>query len=791
MIWNYVKIAWRNYIRDKSFSLINTIGLAIGLGAFLIVFLFVYKEWSYDRHHLDADRLYRITKVFERDDFRRESLSTANMLAPTLLEEIPGIENVLRINNTFGESIVAFNDKKFIESRFFIADESIFDFFSYKVIEGEKAKMLNAPYTVVITETTKQKYFGNEPALGKSLTIETWSAHDYEVTGVIEDIPDNTHFNFDILTSTETLRSVVPNPEQRFESWFYVGASTYLKLEKGFSANEIEANFDDFLSKHKGERATYESMSLQPVVDIHLHSNFDEEFQPNSDIRYLYIFGSVALLILIVSCINYVNLATAKSSDRAMEVGVRKTFGVQRNQLIGQFLFEGLITCLISIGLAFLLVELCLPFFNNLTGQNLSLYYSSPIFWVAVTGFYFLFSIISSIYPSLYLSRINPHRIFSNKASQKNKLHLRNGLIVFQFGISIFLIIGTFSIKAQLDFIQNKKLGIQANQIITINSDGIGSNYTSFKEELRKIPAINSISYSTRKLPLTSEIEMSLYPKGQSPDNNNLLSIGDDFLETMNITLVSGNLLDQYPSISELDYFPVLVNETAAIEFGWDSDPIGKTFDGFSPPATVVGVISDFHYESVKERIEPLVLGQLGRPVYTYININTSNIRALLSQIETVWETTGPGTPFTYHFMDAEYQNLYLAEDRLASIFRYFTILAIFISCLGLFGLASFSANRRTKEVGIRKVLGASIANIVGLLSRDFILLVFFGFALATPFSWYLINIWLTNFAYKIDISPWVFIGAGFVTLGIALSTVCFQAYRAALANPVESLRNE
>lgn len=792
MFKNYIKIAWRNFINSKSFSLINVFGLTISLSAFLFITLFIYEEWSYDRYHTDADKIFRVTRTFERDDYKSSSLATANILAPTIQNEVPGIKGVLRINRSFGDdTIVEYENNKFIEPKFFIADQSIFDFFSYEVIQGNIDNMLSQPFTVVITESISKKYFGNANPLGKSLQIDAWGINEYEVAGVIKDVPSNTHFQFDILTSTSTYKELVPNSQKRFESWLYIGAYTYLKLDEHTTPDMVTSNLQEIIENTMGERAKFFSMDLQPLVKIHLYSDFDRELQANSDIRYIYIFGSVALLILIIACINYINLATAKSSERALEVGVRKTFGVNRSQIISQFQLESVLTFSVSVGLAIISSELFLPLFNDIANKELSLPYSSVPFWSSLIIFTLTFSFISGFYPSFYLSRFKPSDVLAKHQEGKSKSFLRNGLIVFQFSISLILIIGTLVIHKQLDYIQNKKLGVDASKIVSIQNFGLENRFTELKNKLEQIHTVNNVSYTTRNLPITGEIRLSLYPTGTESSDNNMLSVGSDFLETMDIKLLQGDKLDKYEFTQDLEFIPALINETAVKDFGWSEDPIGQTFDGFNKPIKVVGVVSDFHYESMKSRIEPLIFSDFGRARYVHVNLETSNIRESISQITKVWESMGANTPFVYSFMDDSYEQLYLAEDKLASIFNYFTILAIVISTLGLFGLVAFSAERRTKEIGIRKVLGASVHNIVALLSKDFIVLTLLGFIIAVPVAWYSMNQWLSDFAYKTDLSLKLFIYAGLVSVLITITTVSWQSVKAALQNPVENLRNE
>ncbi len=790
MFKNYFKIAWRNFLKNKSFSLINTIGLSIALSTFFVISLFIYDEWSYDRYHEDSDQLYRVYQTFNKDSINTEMLYTPFVLRPILLNEVPNIEEAFRINSIFTENIVEASGNRFIEKDLYAVDPSIFEVFSYSIKSGDPSTFLNEPFTVVITESVGKKYFGEETALGKTISIETWDVHDYEVTGVVKDLPANTHFHFDILTSNETYIQIRPNFEDRTTSWNHNGSITYLKLNENSSLKEIEASFDDIISKNRGEWAQYFSMKLQPVTDIHLTSNFEQELEANSDKRYLYIFGSVALLILVVACINYINLSTATSTDRAMEVGVRKTFGVVQFQIVFQFLIEAFIICLSGVLLAVLSTELILPYFNNIVDKKLLLPYSSIRFWGLTLGFSILISFIAGIYPSIYLSRIKPIKIVTHQTSGKNKSLLRNGLIIFQFTAAVILIVSTIVIKDQLGFIQNKKLGFESEKVLLIDSEGLESS-SAFKDELLKISSVNNVTSSNQKLPAGQESRSFIYPTGSPSTYTNLIMGGRNFTETLDLELLAGNDLDKYFTPNELDYLPILINEALVKKYGWEENPLGKTFEGFEPQPKVVGVLADFHYKSAKQEIEPLILRPGSSTRNTYINIETKDIRRTLDEIEKAWKKVGPQTPFIYSFIDDEYQAKFNAEEKLASIFSFFTILAILISCVGLFGLTAFTAERKTKEIGIRKVLGAGIQDILKLLSKDFLLLILAGFIIAVPITWYLMNKWLADYAYRIEISSTVFLISGGLILVITLVTISWQSIKAALTNPVDSLKTE
>jgi len=782
--------------------LIKIFGLSVGIASCLIIFLFVQDELSYDRYHENSDRIYRVFRDFQYEGRKIQTLATSNLLGPTLEQEIPEVLTSVRISKRWPEVMAEYENSKFYEQKFFFTDPSIFDVFSFRMLIGNPETALNRPFTVILTEDMARKYFGESDPIGKTLVIRGfWGPDEYEVTGVIENLPHNSHFTVNFLTSFETLRAKTPNSETSFESWNHVGGYTYVMLNRGVLPSDLTEDLKAFISRHQHEkRASLMEYHLQPITDIHLNSNFDREIEPNSDIQYLYIFGSIAFLILLVAGINYINLATARSSERAMEVGIRKTLGVNRTGLIKQFLSESFIFCLISLLLALLWTEMLLPHFGNLTGKPFVFDPFSPFFIFFLPGMLLLIGLSAGLYPAFVLSGFNPRQVLSGAVGGRKKSALRNALVVFQFAISISLIIGTLIITNQMDHIRDKRLGISNETIVSL-STGPGTefreNYSAFKEQLLSYTGIRSITDINPQIPSATEQYLSLQPEGfDTWININTFSIGRDFLKTLEIPLTKGVDISDLSSRVEGEssdeiYMPVLINEAAAREWGW-GDPIGKTFEGFSPTFRVAGVIEDFHYRSLKERIKPLILWPGSYSVNNVlVRISSKDIRQSLDVIENAWEEIGPGMPLDYTFIDDQFDSMYKAEDRLARIFRYFTLLAIIIACLGLFGLVSFSAERRTKEIGIRKVLGATVSNIVALLSRDFIKLVIAGFVIAIPIAWYAMNQWLADFAYRIEIGPGIFLLAGGAAILIALLTVSWQSVKAAVSNPVDSLRSE
>ena len=798
MLRNYIKIAWRNLIRNKSYSLINTIGLSVGIASCLLIFLFIQDELSYDKYHEKSDRIYRVYKKYDSKEYSGQTLYTSKLLAPTLKREIPGIVSSLRINERWPEILVKYESLTFQEENFFFVDPNIFEVFDFELTKGNPQTVLSRPFTVILSQEMAQKYFGDSNPIGKSLSIQgLWGADEYEVTGVMENTPHNSHFKVNFLTSTETLRIKTPGSEKSFNSWNYSGGYTYILLEEGMAPEKLEDGLHKFLSRHQGEEeASTLSYKLQPLTDIHLYSNFEREIEPNSDIRYIYIFGSIALLILLLAGINYINLATARSADRAVEVGIRKTLGVWKQKLVIQFLCESLVFCLMALFFSFLIVEAFLPYFNDVTGKALSLELLDPNLIFIAFGLLLLIGIVAGAYPAFVLSRFKPKHIFSGIGSGRSKSKLRNSLVVFQFALSIALIVGTIVIDNQMDHVREKRLGFDEENVVSIlTGNEFRKAYPTFKDKLLSHTNIQSVTSVSPILPSTSPQRFALEPEGNKARNVNYIFVSKDFIKTLDIPLKEGQDVSDLSTQFEEDstgkkYVPVLINEAGVKEWSW-KNPLGKTFNRFNPIPRVVGVVKDFHYRSLKEEIAPLVIFPLGGVQNVLVRVNSTNLPHTISFIRDTWSDIGPGTPLEYSFLDDRFNSLYQAEDRMASLFSSFTILAIFIACLGLLGLTAYSAERRIKEIGIRKVLGATIADIITLLSKDFLKLVLLGFLIAIPIAWYAMNQWLADFAYKIEIGPGIFLLAGTVALVIALATVSWQSIRAALANPVDSLRSE
>lgn len=791
MFKNYLKIAWRNLVRNRTYGFLNIIGLSVGIAGCLLIFLFIQDELSYDQYHKNADRIYRVYQNISKGGETRNRLIHSAQLGPALQSEIPAVEDFVRFYRN-SEVLVEKGNDKFYESDFFYADESVFDVFSFELLKGNPEIVLDEPFQVVITQSMARKYFGNENPVGKTIIIKgSYQPAEYEVAGVMKNVPENSHFNINFLSSLETYISIHPREASQLKGWRYAYFYTYIKLRENTTPDQLQAGMKSVITRQYGEKvAPYVTNKLQPITDIHLYSNFQRELSTNSDVRYIYIFGSITLLILIIAGVNYMNLATARSAERATEVGIKKTLGVKRRSLIMQFLSESVIFCLLSVIIALFLVELLLPFFSNLTSKALAIPFTDPLFYGSLAIILLAIGLLAGLYPAVVLSRLNPNRVFRGAASGRKKSMLRNALIVFQFVITIVLIASTLVINSQLNYVQNKRLGLNEEHVVSLSTDtGFHDYYNAFKNELINYASITNVSHMNPAMPTTGEQDLSLAPEGLDSRNINMYAVGRDFLQTMKIPLKKGKSFSELSSDSMSNSMPVLINEAAVKAWGWDQ-PIGKTFEGFSPTLQVVGVVEDFHYRSLKEQIAPLVIRPNNYVSNVLVRFKVGNVQQAMGHIRETWGEAGPDAPMVYTFMNDQYDSLYKAEDRLATLFSSFSFLAIAIACLGLLGLTAYTAERRTKEIGIRKVLGATITNIVQLLSKDFIKLVALGFIIAVPIAWYAMNRWLADFAYRIDIGPGIFLLAGGLALLVALATVSWQSIRAALANPVDSLRS-
>lgn len=810
MLSNYIRIALRNLLRFKTYSVINITGLAVGMACCILILLYVYNEMSYDRFNKNSDRIYRIVVngTLGNNDFN--AAVSAPPLRNTLLTDFPEVVAATRIRN-FGFPVLRYKDKVFSEEKVYWVDSSFFDVFTVEFVKGNPETALNEPEDIVLTEKMAKKYFGDENPVGKLLNAD--KRRDYKVTAVVKEFPENSHFHFDFLASLSSYGFV----DQ--QGWLSNNCYTYFLLQKGFPPEQFKAKLHGLVEKYAYpviERflnvpiedllksgAKYEFV-LQPLSDIHLHSNLDAELEPNGDIAYVYIFSIIALGILLIACINFTNLATARSANRLKEIGVRKTLGSSRNQLIKQFLSESILMTFIAGIISLIIIEFALPYFSDLIGKHLSIDYLENAFSIPLLILFILFvGIISGAYPALYLSSFNPTKVLKKETGNSGKNPwLRNALVVVQFAVSIFLFIGTIIVYNQLDYISNKKLGFNKDQVVVVEkTDDIGIQrphiLESFINDLKSIPGVVDASNSNQIF--GENFGNTPYKVYGSNDNHlvNTMFTDYDFASVYEIEMLKGRF---YSKAFGSDTTALVINETAAKEFGILDDPIGKRIvhahsNDVTPDIyNIIGVTKDFNYQSLHQKIQPMIIhlfnsGGFGRNVS--VKISPSNVKKELSEISAVWHKYAGNQAFEYNFFDEDFAKAYAAEERTGVIVSVFSVLAIFIACLGLLGLAAFTTEQRTKEVGIRKILGASVPGIVALLLKDFVKWVLISNIIAWPIAYFTLNKWLEDFAYRINISLWTFVLASIIALLIAIFTVGYQSMKAATANPVKSLRYE
>jgi ABC-type antimicrobial peptide transport system permease subunit len=791
MFWNYLKVTWRNIKRYKGYSSINIIGLAVGLACCILILLWVQDELSYDRFHAQADDLYRAVTEYQKTEPVTHYWPVCAPLAPALKEDYPEILRATRFTRLRRGQLVKYGDKSLLETQICLTDPDFFKMFTFPLVQGDSGSVLSDPNSLVLTEEIAIKYFGSENPLGKTLNIN--NEYDFTVTGVMKNVPHNSHFKFDFLVPFIRIEDF----EQDWavlDNWTLSGFASYFLLQKNTSLEELNHKIKDYLVKHGAE--SKDLLYLQPLKDIHLYSShiqFGIEGQGN--IKYVYIFSVVAFFILIIACINFMNLATARASNRAKEVGLRKVVGARRPQLIGQFFCESVLMASLSLILAVVLVELFLPAFRNLSGKPLESGSSSNInILLAVVVMTLITGFLSGTYPALFLSSLRPVKVLKGKLKTEGRGYIfRKILVVSQFSLSILLIICTVLVSNQVDYMRNRKLGLDKEQVvyIPIRSELV-EKYDPLKIELLKNTGIRNVAASSN-IPSYGVILTLDYItwEGKDPENTTVLhatSAGYDFIETLNMEMIEGRSFSkEYPT----DENAVVINETARNKIGME-DPVGKRLMLNETELPIIGIVKDYHFKSLHSEIEPLLL--INAPsLYRYIliKLDSGDIPSTLANTESTWKTFFPDTPFEYHFLDEAYDKLYRTEQRMGTLFNYFTGLAIFISCLGLFGLASFMAEKRTKEIGIRKVLGASVSGVVILLNKEFIKWVLIANVIAWPVAYYAMSQWLQGFAYRTNMGVWNFTLAALAAFAIAVATVSFQSIKAATANPADSLRYE
>ena len=806
MFKNYLKTALRNIARHKGYSLINLLGLSIGIACCILILLYVQDEFSYDRYVPDYKNTHRIVLDIETPEGGEIHMArTPPPWGPSLAEEYPEVESYMRFKTPLVSWLVSneSENKRFHEKGFYFADHTVFDFFDFELLKGDPETALLEPRTVVLTETAAGRYFGNQDPMGQTLRLD--NTHDFLVTGVMQDVPRNSHFSFDILASISTLGAVAIYGDTNYHTWrrgLAPDLYTYIRLQEGASPKGLEAKLPEFLRAHMGAALDQINVRfhprLQPLSEIHLHSNLEAEIRANSDIRYVYIFSAIAAFILIIACINFMNLATARSAGRAQEVGLRKVVGAQKGQLISQFVGESTLLAFLALFVAMVFVQAFMPFFNSLSGKSLSLDFGSPLALLGLAGLTLLVGLLSGSYPAFFLSSFEPVAVFrgSLKAGRANAW-LRKFLVVFQFALSIIFIIGTGVVHRQLNYVRDKVLGFDKEQVVVLPMGDPRARqiYLTFKERALQSPRVTAVA-GTSSVPGGLIGLMVLLPEGAEAGNEVTMEtffVDHDFVEAMGIEMAAGRDFSLEYATDANEAF--ILNETAVRQLGWEEQPLSKqiTIQGFRN-GRVIGVVKDFHAKSLHQRIEPLALQIAPDPdafLQLVVRIAPGNIEDALDDIRAAWAQVYPNDPFAYTFLDEDFDSLYRSERLRGRIFLTFSLLAVFIACLGLLGLASFTAEQKTKEIGIRKVLGATEVSIVRLLSLEFIRLVLAASLIAFPLAYLIMNSWLKNFAYRISM-PWeLFLLSAGLAVVIALITVSFQAVRASLTNPVDSIRTE
>jgi putative ABC transport system permease protein len=804
MLKNYSKIAVRNILRAKINSLINIIGMAVSISACILISLWIHDELRYDKFNKNADRIYRVYLKARMDNRETNAAISPAPMGEDLHRTIPEVEAYTRLWGYGGNPVIKIGDKVFYEDKFIYADSTFFNVFSVEFILGKKSTSLTQPNSVVLTNKTAKKYFGNNNPIGKVISYDKDTY--YTVTGVVKEFPEESHFHFDLLGS------LCSRNNSRSTEWINNNFYTYLLLKKGTDVNSLQTKINSEVNKYlapevkamfgftleqfeaAGNRFQYK---LQPVEDIHLYSHLDFEMEPNNDISYIYIFSAIALSILLIACINFINLSTARSEKRAKEVGIRKTLGSYRYQVAGQFFLESILTSAVSVAISVMMVEFLMPLFNKVAGKHMEFNLISSWYIIPfIIGLAVLVGVIAGIYPALYLSSFEPAQVLKSelrKGSRKSRL--RSGLVIFQFAISIILIIGTVSVYKQLKYMQSMNLGFNKDQIVIINhANNLDNQLPSFENELLTNRDIVGVSNS-RAIPGLTLEKSTFSLSGRSTESSIIVehfNADNQFQNIYDIKIKTGRYFSrEHPS----DSSAVIVNESAAKIFGIkniDGKYLVSTWDKTNYP--IIGIMKDFNFASLHEKVRPLVIFPFKQDEYgnyLSVRIKPGDYLSTLSFIKNTWKKYSNNETPDYKFLDQDIQKMYLADQRTGKIATIFSVLAIVIACLGLFGLATFISEQRTKEIGIRKVLGATIPEIVARMSREFIKWVVVANVIAWPVAYYFMSKWLQNFAYKTNISLWAFILSGTAVLLIALLTISSIAIKAATANPIKSLKYE
>ena len=803
MLRNYFKIAWRNLSKNKAISFINILGLAIGIASCLLIMLFVTDELSYDRFNEKANEIVRVVLKANLNGNDVKEVTVMAPMGQTLVNEFPEVEQATRIR-TLPFPRVSYNNKTYRNGNSVYVDPNFFDVFSLTIRKGDAVSPLKDPYSVVIPKSEAEKYFGSEDvAVGKVLYLD---GHEqpYRVMAVIDDIPKNSHFNFDMFVSMEGY------DDAKSTTWTSSNYFTYLMLKKGYDYTKLESKLPEIIKKYMGPQiqkmmgVTYEEFTkknkigffLQPLTAIHFDTDFPvaPQFEKGGNIKYVYIFSAVALFMLLIACINFMNLSTATAAKRAKEVGVKKVLGSKKSQLIGQFLSESFIIAAISMCIAGILLVVFLPLFNTLSGKQLELsYLLTPDTFFALLLLMLAVGLFSGSYPAFYLSSFKPISALKNKFYGTGKTKsVRRGLVIFQFVISAGLIFATLTVSEQMSFIQNKQLGYDKDGLLVLReASRLGVNTNAFKNDIQNDSRVISVTRSSFVPAGFSDTSSGgIYKDGELKRLTSIYHIDEAYIPTMGMELIAGrNFSKDFGS----DSLMAIINESAVKALALGKDPLGKSFvisANNKQPLTVIGIIKDFHFRSLYQPIEPLVMLN---QVYggLIVKTKTSKMAELIPSLEEKWETYGTGEPLHYTLLDESYNQMYLTEGKMGTLLNIFALLTIFVACLGLFGLVTFIAEQRFKEIGIRKVLGSSVTQIVGLLTKGFLRLVLISMLIAFPLAYYFMDKWLQGFAYHVEIKWWVFVLTGVITMLIAFMTISYKSFKAATINPIKSLKTE
>ncbi len=793
MLKNYIKIAFRNISKQKGYAFINTTGLAIGMGVCLFLFLLMQYAFTFDKYHENSDRIYRVAdKITQQNGSVLDVAISASPWGQTMVADFPEVEESVRF---LGRGAAIQYEDKILRQGVTYVDEGIFDVFSYEFKYGNPEGALANPSSIVLTEEMSVRYFGEENPVGRTLLLDK---EPFEITGVLQKLNPRTSFTFNSLAS---FSSLTEESYSALNDWRSHNLYTYLLIQEGTNISELEAKLPSFVERHIGEEFVqrYE-IHLQPLGDLFLHSNLYAEHGDSLEISYIYIFIALGLLILIIACINFVNLSTAQGLKRSKEVGVRKVMGAFKNQLVFQFLAEAIILAIFGVLISLVLVEFALPWFNDIAEWSVeATYLANPLYLIAIFLVVLLVGVLAGGYPAFVLSAFKPAAVLKGeKTGTGGKSILRTGLVITQFTVAIFMIISTLAVDKQLSYLKNKDLGFDKNNILVLGvpNELSDNGHDLIREELFRIPGVSNVSFSSNTPGNEPGNRYQFYPEGVFGEDGvlvNSYSTDEQFIEQFNLELLKGR--DFSSDFETGTSTSLILNEAAVAKFEWD-EPIGKTItrktDNGDVLYTVVGVVKDFNYETLHSRIEPLVIRHDPQSFFDLtVRVNSADSDGVATQISDVLKTFNDGVPVWYYYLEDDLATDYTTEEVIGQMLRYFAYLTIFIACLGLLGLVSFSVINRRKEIGIRKVLGASVASIVQSISVDFLKLVAIGFLIGAPLAYLLIQQWLNSFAFSTTPGVLVFVGSGIAIIGVALLTIGYQAIKAALANPVDSLKSE